>query len=403
MKRYGLKLKQRLGQRVIKWGFRIIGRLPKKKNLVMFESFSGKQYSCNPRAIYEYMVEYEHGYKLNWSVDRRHIQTFKEKDIPYAKRFSLRWLWLMSRAQYWVINSRMPVWLPKPRKTITLQTWHGTPLKKLATDMQEVHMPGTTTRKYKKNFIKESKKWDYLVSPNAYSSEIFTRAFQFDGQMIETGYPRNDYLYKHNNVKSIYELREKCRIPNDKKVILYAPTWRDDQFFSKGHYKFDLDLDLQMMRGELGNEYVVILRMHYLVAENFNLAPFEGFAYDFSKYEDIRDLYLISDMLITDYSSVFFDYANLRRPIIFYVYDLDRYRDKLRGFYFDIEKNAPGPLVKTTEGVIKAIRDIEADDFRVPEGFEDFYHRFCYLESGESSRRVVHRVFFRNHSNALNF
>src|SRR5699024_3059494 len=145
----------------------------------------------------------------------------------------------------------------------------------------EVHMPGTTTKKYKRNFIKESSNWDYLISPNRYSTEIFRRAFQFDRRMIESGYPRNDYLYVSNNEKTINTLKTKYGLPLDKKIILYAPTWRDNQFYGKGRYKFDLALDLQHMREILGNDYIVILRMHYLVAENFDLTPYEGFAYDF--------------------------------------------------------------------------------------------------------------------------
>src|SRR5699024_4827273 len=179
----------------------------------------------------------------------------------------------------------------------------------------------------------------------------------------------------------------------DKKVILYAPTWRDDQFYRKGRYKFDLDLDLEMMKKQLGERYVVLLRMHYLVAENFDLARYQRFVYDMSGDEDIRDLYLISDLLMTDYSSVFFDYANLYRPIIFYVYDLDWYRDTLRGFYFDIEEHAPGPMIKPTEGVIRAIEDFERRGFAVPDNFDAFYQEFCLLESGNSSKKVVDRVF----------
>src|SRR5699024_4667092 len=153
--------------------------------------------------------------------------------------------------------------IPKPSKTIYLQTWHGTPLKKLATDMDEVHMPGTNTEKYKKNFVTESSKWDYLISPNEYSTEIFKRAFQFNKTMIESGYPRNDFLITHNNKNNINAIKNKLQLPKDKKIILnrinvifvimckknninaiknklqlpkdkkiilYAPTWRDDDF-----------------------------------------------------------------------------------------------------------------------------------------------------------------------------
>ncbi|MFN2744481.1 CDP-glycerol glycerophosphotransferase family protein [Bacillus sp. z60-18] len=390
------RLKKKIGRAVKKayyFTFGLAGKLPVKKKTVIFESFAGKQYSCNPRAIYEYMKKNNPEYKLYWSVNPDYTDIFEEKGIPYIKRFTFKWLFAMARAEYWVVNSRLPLWIPKPGHTTYLQTWHGTPLKRLAVDMEEVHMPGTNTEKYKKNFTAEASKWDYLISPNAYSTEIFARAFQFNKTMIESGYPRNDFLHTDNNPETVRALKEKMQLPSDKKVIIYAPTWRDDQFYKKGKYKFDLDLDLDRLREEIGDDYVIVLRMHYLVAENFDLEPYKGFAYDFSSYEDIRELYMVSDLLITDYSSVFFDFANLKRPMIFFVPDIETYRDKLRGFYFDFEKEAPGPLVKTTDEVIEKIRETEAPDYRLPDIFDPFYEKFCYLETGKSSEKVVKTVF----------
>jgi CDP-glycerol glycerophosphotransferase len=337
-------------------------------------------------------------YKLVWSVDRASMKYFAQKDVEYVRRFSIRWLLIMTRAKYWVNNVRFPLWIPKPKHTIYIQTWHGTPLKRLAMDMDEVHMPGTNTDKYKANFLREASNWDYLVSPNAYSTEIFQRAFQFDRKMIESGYPRNDFLHNSNNEETINELKRKFNLPLDKKLILYAPTWRDNQFFRKGKYKFNLELDLARMQEELGDSYIVIMRMHYLVAQNMDLSEFEGFAYDFSHLEDIRELYLISDLLVTDYSSVFFDYANLRRPMIFFTYDIEDYRDNLRGFYFDFEEKAPGLLTKTTEELIEEVRNIERSNFKLSGRFEEFYQKFCYLECGESSKRVVEQVFVKSNT-----
>ncbi|WP_111290710.1 CDP-glycerol glycerophosphotransferase family protein [Bacillus safensis] len=387
------KVRNRLVTRTFQTTFKLASKLSVKKKTIVFESFNGKQFSCNPRGIYEYMKENHPEYTLIWSVKKGHEAPFKEKGIYYINRLSVKWIFAMARAEYWVVNSRLPLWVPKPDHTTYLQTWHGTPLKRLAMDMDEVHMPGTNTKKYKKNFTKEASNWDYLISPNAYSTEIFTRAFQFQKTMIESGYPRNDFLHNQNNEETMRALKQKMNLPLDKKLILYAPTWRDDQFYKKGQYKFDLDLDLHELRAAIGDEYIIILRMHYLVAENFDLGPYEGFAYDFSHYEDIRDLYMISDLLITDYSSVFFDYANLKRPMLFYVPDIETYRDKLRGFYFDFEQEAPGPLVKETASVIDWVRETEQPSFTLPASFAPFYDKFCYLESGESSKRVVEIVF----------
>lgn len=373
--------------------FQMLSHLPMKKNLVMFESFFGRQYSCNPRAIYEYMREHCPEYQLIWSANAKYTDLFEQHQLPYVKRFSLKWLMLMTRANYWVTNVRLPLWMSKPKRTVYLQTWHGTPLKRLALDMEEVHMPGTNTEKYKRNFLAESARWDYLISPNAYSSEIFARAFGFENTMIESGYPRNDFLYQRNNQETIDMIKEQIGLPKDKKVILYAPTWRDNQFYGKGRYRFELDLDLHRMQEELGKDYVIIMRMHYLIADNLDLSEFEGFAYDYSHHEDISELYMISDLLITDYSSVFFDFANLRRPMIFFTYDIEDYRDHLRGFYFEFEQKAPGPIVLTSEEVIQAIRNIAASGFTVSDRFDAFFQKFCSLESGHSSEKVVKTVF----------
>lgn len=380
-------------KKIYKKAFYGIGMLPANKKIVVFESFLGKQFSDNPRAIYEYLQDHHYPYKLYWSMDKKYLHNFQGKNLNCIRRFSIKWLFIMPRARFWVTNSRMPLWLPKPKQTIYLQTWHGTPLKRLATDMDEVYMPGTTAENYKKNFVKEVKNWDYLISPNAYSTEIFRRAFQFDKEVLETGYPRNDFICNHNNKETIEKLKTDYGIPLHKKVILYAPTWRDNQFYGKGKYRFDIHLDLDLMQEKLGENYIILFRLHYLISENLDLTPYEGFAYDFSNHEDIRELYLMADILITDYSSVFFDYGNLKRPMIFYVYDLDQYRDHLRGFYFDFEQVAPGPLVKTTEEVIQTVKEMEADGFPLSTKFDLFYGNFCYLECGDSTRKVVEEIF----------
>lgn len=376
-------------QRFFKYVFILLGKAPVKKKYIVFESFLGKQYSDNPRAIYEYMLVHHPNYQLYWSVDRKFISYFKKYEVKVLKRFSLKWALIMPRSKYWIINSRLPLWIPKPNHTIYLQTWHGTPLKKLALDMDEVHMPATDTVNYKSNFIHSTSKWDYLISPNQYSTEIFKRAFQFNKTIIESGYPRNDYLILNNNKEKIMELKKKNKIPLNKKVLLYAPTWRDNQFYEKGRYSFNINIDLETLQKELDSDYVLIVRMHYLITENLNFEEYQGFVYDFSHHEDIRELYLISDLLITDYSSVFFDYANLKRPMIFYVYDIDSYRDELRGFYFDLEREAPGPLVKTTDDLIEKIHSVMTDEFKYN---EKFYHHFCEFDDGKATERVVNRL-----------
>ncbi|RIO60284.1 CDP-glycerol:glycerophosphate glycerophosphotransferase, partial [Mammaliicoccus sciuri] len=132
-----------------------------------------------------------------------------------------------STAKYWVTNARLPLYLNKKPNQVYIQNWHGTPLKRLANDMKVIRMPGTTTDNYKRNFREETSRWDYLVSPNAYSSKIFETAFWMNPeQILEIGYPRNDVLVNHANDKAyIQQIKENLNLPADKKVIMYAPTW----------------------------------------------------------------------------------------------------------------------------------------------------------------------------------
>lgn len=374
--------------RLFKFLFVVIGHLPKKPKLVIFESFHAKQYSDSPRAIYEYMKEHHPGYQLVWSIDRKAESLFMEFGVPYIRRFTILWFFRFPRAKYWVNNVRLPAWMPKPKGTIYIQTWHGTPLKKLGIDIEAIHMPGTTTNEYKRNFITESGKWDYLVSPNPYSTEIFRSAFDYSGKIIESGYPRNDIL-SHHSKTLVSNLKKKLGIPAGKKIMLYAPTWRDNEFYEKGKYKFDFQFDLNKWKEKFGEDWVLLSRMHYLVAETFDFSAHEGTVYDVSVHSDIRELYLISDLLITDYSSVFFDFSILNRPIIFFMYDLETYRNQLRGFYMDIEEEAPGPIVETEEALFAAINDLKNANVLMDPKFRLFKEKFSSLEDGHAAERVV--------------
>lgn len=368
---------------------KLFAKMKMLDNTIIFESFFGKSYSDSPKYIFEYLNEkYPGKYKYIW------INAGQKLDLPYkAKqmtRFSLKYYFYLSRCPYLVFNGRQPKYFIKRKGVTFLETWHGTPLKKLVFDMEDVT---TASPLYKEQFYIQTRSWDYLVAPNQFSEDIFRHAFMYDGRMLETGYPRNDILYLEDKTSLTEEIKTELEIPKEKKVILYAPTWRDDEFYDHAKYKFTLKLDLEKMKRELGKEYVVLLRTHYFISDLLDLSEFSGFAYNVSKYDDIARLYLISDMLITDYSSVFFDYANLRRPMLFYTYDLDKYGSVLRGFYMDMEMELPGPMLFDTEQVIEAIRNIEDVEEKYQEKYEKFCMKYCAWEDGHASEKVVNQVF----------
>ena len=351
----------------------------------------GKSYSDSPKYIYEYLAKtYPGKYTFVWS-----LASPRGVRLPYGgkkvKRFGIRYMYYLAVSKYMVYNVRQPGWFVKREGNVFLETWHGTPLKRLVFDQEEVT---SASPLHKHQFYIQSRLWDYLVSPNDFSTGAFQSAFLFEKEkIVPCGYPRNDILYTDNTPECIGALKKKFGIPEEKKVVLYAPTWRDDEYYDKGKYKFTLKLDLYKMREELGEEFVVILRTHYYIADNLDVSGLEGFVYNESRYDDISELYLISDILITDYSSVFFDFGNLRRPMLFFTYDLEKYRDMLRGFYLDIEKDLPGPLLYTSDEVIDALKHIDDIQKRYEKRYEEFYDRFCHIDDGHASERICELVF----------
>lgn len=385
--------KKRARQRTVQQTF--FSKLPIKQNIIVYESFLGRNYSDSPKAIFKHLLKNEpNRWKHIWILNDKEMvaneKEFQHRNVKVIKRFSWKYFYYVTVAKYFVLNMRQPKWLYKKDEQIILSTWHGTPLKKLVFDMDNVV---SANPDYKKEFYLQSRKWDYLIAANEYSEQIFESAFMYPKDKILTyGYPRNDILKNFTDADKV-KMKTKLGIPVDKKVILYAPTWRDDEFHKAGQYKFNLTLDLNLLKEKLGEEYVIILRMHYFISDNIDLTGFEGFAYDYSKYNDINDLYISSDILITDYSSVFFDFANLRLPILFFTYDIDKYKDVLRGFYIDVEKDLPGPLLYTSEEVLHSIQNINRVQDAYKEKYAVFHERFCSLEDGRASERVVKKVF----------
>jgi CDP-glycerol glycerophosphotransferase len=359
-----------------------------KDNQIIFCSFKGDYYSDSPKYLYEYLYEnYSDKYEFVWILNDKKVKI--PGNPKRVTRFSLKYFKEVARSKYWVINGRQYALLDKRDGQVIVSTWHGTPLKRLGHDIGNVY---TMNPYIKHSYFRIANKWDYLISPNRYTTNIMKSAFGYQKDIFESGYPRNDILYNADDEK-VSQIKSDLNIPADKKVILYAPTWRDDEYIDAGMMKFQLRLELDKLKEAFSDEYVILIRTHYFIADKIDLSGVEDFAIDVSKYNDIGELYLISDILITDYSSVFFDFANLKRPILFYTYDLEKYETVLRGFYINIHEEVPGPLLKTTDEIIDAIENIDKVNEEYKEKYDQFYERFCSIEDGNASKRIVERIW----------
>ena len=369
--------------------------VPANKKIILFESSNGRNYTGSPKYIYEEIVNQglDEEYKCVWSF------TDTETEIPgnaiKVKRSFPKFLYYTLRSGTWIMDTRHLYYLKKNKNTKYIQAWHGTPLKKLALDMDYLNTDGNDDiNKYHEEFRKNSALWDYLISQNKFSSEIFRRAFDFKGQMLEIGYPRCDILFNKNNEEAIDDIKSRLNIPKDKKIILYAPTWRENQFYNKNAFKFTTEMDFDEMYNQLSDDYILIVKFHYLVKENIDWSKYNDFIIECDADWDIQELYLISDIMITDYSSVMFDYAILKRPIIFFTFDLDDYKNNLRDFYFDMVEEVPGPICKTNEEMIDYIKNFNREDYDNDYGekYKLFNEKFNQFDDGNASKKVIELI-----------
>ena len=313
--------------RLIRFKMRGLGQKVDDK-IILFSSFNGKSYADSPKAIYKYMKDHEEysDYKFVWTFKEpekyKHLE--ENKNTKVIKQGTREYERYLSKAKYWIFNYRAADHQYPKKNQIFLQCWHGTPLKRLGYDIENSDNILNTKKEIRYKYKTDAKKFKFLLSPSKFATEKFISAWNLkevkkENCVIEEGYPRNDFLinYTSDDIKRIKEKLEINKI--DKKIILYAPTWRDNQHTSGIGYTYKTEIDFDNLQKELGQDYIILFRAHYLVANTFDFKKYEGFIYNVSNIDDVNELYIISDILITDYSSVFFDYANLKRPIIFYM------------------------------------------------------------------------------------
>ncbi len=361
---------------------------------VVFESFQGRSFTCNPKGIYEAMKK-DPTYK-----DFRFIWVFrdlekgknliKDDTVSLVKFESPSYYKALAGAKYWIFNSNPRTFVKPGKKQVFVQTWHGTPLKKIGCDVEHAGNAVTKLSEISKIYHREAAKISYMISPSAYCTDKLISAFALktvgkENRVLEIGYPRNDSLFQRTE-DEIRKIKEQLNIPRDKKVLLYAPTFRDNKHSQRSGFSVEQGIDFQSFRDALGEDYIVLFRAHYFIAKRLNLKAFEGFVYDVSDVNDINELYLVSDLLVTDYSSVFFDYANLRRPMFFLVYDYQEYKNQVRDLYFDLQE-LPGPIVETQQALVREIQNYRPEEWT--EKYEAFHEKYNPLDGPDCGKKAA--------------
>lgn len=346
---------------------------------IVYNSYHGR-YSCNPRALYERLAG-RPGLEHVWLADTAHQAAFPgdvttvDIDGSQARR-------ALEGADLLIANTHTEVEWDKRSDARYLQTWHGTPLKRIHNDV--LWAPEGRLRRLDRDIAK----WDLLLSPNEVSAPRLRKAFGFDRRIAVTGYPRNDRLADGQAEAAGQVVRRRLGIEPGATVVLYAPTWRDDEAFAEDRPEIPLALDVAACLAALGPGHVLLVRAHNMVTGRNVLGRVPG-ALDVSLYPDVADLCLVADVLVTDYSSVMFDFAVTGKPMVFFAYDLERFGGSVRGFYFDLPPGAPGPVVRTSAEVAQALLDLPASRARYAARYEAFRATYVALEDGGSTDRVV--------------
>ncbi|MBM6978546.1 MAG: bifunctional glycosyltransferase family 2 protein/CDP-glycerol:glycerophosphate glycerophosphotransferase [Actinomyces succiniciruminis] len=372
-------------RRLSEMNFSVLNR--KVEDAVLFESFGGRAVTDTPKALDAYVASKRTDLKRYWTV-RDGSVAVPEGTTPVTL-YSEEWYRAASRSLYLVNNNNFPFSFRKAPEQIYVQTWHGTPLKRIGNDVPSANL----SLSYRRLMLREARYWNWLIAQSRWAAPVLSHAFGYEGDVVIEGYPRNDSLLQG---RASDERRDRVRrylgIPDGQLAILYAPTWRDNRRAANGHYAQTLFLDYSKVRNALGDSAVVLQRGHV------NTAYAQGGTYgpnviDVNSYADVNDLYLAADVLITDYSSVMFDFVTTGKPIMFLAPDLAMYRDVTRGFYFDFERSAPGPILSTTAECIDYLRSLPEMAARYDGAYGRFVHRYAPFDDGHAAERVGRIVF----------
>jgi CDP-glycerol glycerophosphotransferase len=372
----------------------VLVKLPVIKGTVVFESHLGKQYSDSPRAIYEELRRRGVPLKAVWAYEKS-PEGFPD-GVELVERWSWRYLKALAQAEYWVDNQGFPLKLTKRPETTYIQTWHGSALKKMGFDQAELKVLSYAEQA---EYQRSLDRFDRFCVRSEHDVRTLARAYRLAPEkLLRVGYPRNDMLVATRRTEQAegreaardQELARRLGIPEGRRTLLYAPTFRSTPDGQVA--RFELPFDVEEFADRFGEEITLLIRCHYL--NQVVLPPsVRGRVVDVSGHHDVSQILALSDALVTDYSSIMFDYALLDRPMVFFTYDYDEYVKDTRGTYFDLTEVAPGPIVHDAGALLDAVARLEEDAPGYAEARARFVKEYGEYDQGDAAARIVDQVF----------
>lgn len=374
------------------------------EKMIMYEAFHGRAITCNPGAIFRHILDderfmdYEHIWVLEESDFREAVieEFIDRKNVKFIYPNTNDYYYYLSTAKYLINNSTWPNYFTRKDEQVVINTWHGIPLKELGYDMQNgIVNSGNVMR----NFLST----DFIVSPVTYTTEMFKKSYKldgiYDGKFIEAGYPRIDRTINVDRHNAQEELRRyNINYDPNKKIILYAPTWRGDKYAESSidmHVIDEYDNFVTVLEKSVDmDQYQIFVKPHEIVYAAIQRNGVWHNNY-IPSVIDTNNLLGITDILISDYSSIFFDFLVTKRPILFYITDLEAYSQD-RGLYFSVD-NLPGPITDNLEQLSEWINNIDNfSSFFEYKKYEQSTQKFSYNETGHSCEDFVNAVFYAN-------
>lgn len=346
--------------------------LPIRKNRILFMSYYGKHTNCNPFAIYERIKENNLPFECVWVDNDRKVG---DKSVKYN---SIAFYYYIRTSHFLIFNARPNFDIKKRKSQRYIQTWHSS----LGFKMIEKDAEETLHKSYVRKAKKDSEYIDLLISGCRFRTECFRRNFWYNGEIAEIGTPRNDVLFSKNKTLIAQKTKKELGIKDDTKVVLYAPTFRNSDDLS-----YVTSLDANMLLNELRNKFsgnwVLVYRLHPNVSFNND---FPRGTIDASKYKDMQALLLMSDILLTDFSSVMFDFMLLDRPCFLYTPDYDRYKKNERNTYFAISE-LPFAMSLTNDELCRTIQRFDENEYQTK--ISEFQQAIGSFENGTACQRIV--------------
>ncbi|MYS79941.1 bifunctional glycosyltransferase/CDP-glycerol:glycerophosphate glycerophosphotransferase [Embleya scabrispora] len=373
---------------ILDLGKRTLSQLPVHKGTIVFESHLGQQYSDNPKYIYEELRR--SGIEINaiWSYSGS-TEGFP-KDAKLVKRHSWAYYKALAQAEFWIDNQGFPADAVKNKGTTYIQTWHGSALKRMGFDIPTVKQASEAERDRLQTAVD---RFDHFVVRSEHDVRTLVAAYRLRAEILRVGYPRNDALVDPSHMDDeLTRLRTELGLDADdtRRVLLYAPTFR--QAPEGSIMPFEMPFDLERFAERFGDRYVLLIRTHY--RNTVEVPPsLAAVVRDASRVHDITPLLLLADALVTDYSSMMFDYALLARPLVLFTYDYDEYTGQSRGAYFDLAEHAPGPLVHDEDALFEVLDDLDATQLAHADRRQRFVEEFGEYDTGTAAKAIVERFF----------